>query len=98
MQSRLATLKTDEEMTWIYGYMSYMPGLRDNAWIGGQNEGSKWFWDGDDAKSAEITITDWASAQPDNAGGNQKCLKIFGEHRADANQQFKWDDDTCSKS
>lgn len=97
MGSRLVTLETDEEITWLYGYLYYTPGLRNNVWTGGFKHGNKWFWAGGDKIDSQIKITDWASGQPNNSGGHQNCMKIFVEFRGNANELLKWDDATCSE-
>lgn len=96
MHSRLATLETDEEISWLYGYLYYTPGLRNTIWIGGRKTGAKWFWDDGDANNTEIAITDWAPGQPNNSGGNQNCLAIFVQFRGNPDELLKWDDGTCS--
>ncbi|XP_039949435.1 C-type lectin 37Db-like [Bactrocera tryoni] len=34
-----------------------------------------------------ISYTDWSTGQPDNAGGQQRCMKLF--------KTILWDDDNC---
>ena len=94
MSATLANLESEEEIIWMHGYKSYHQQLRINTWIGGRKFEGKWWWETSSGKQP-MKITDWATTQPDNFGGNQDCLLTFGDH-VSSESFFRFDDTQCA--
>ena len=58
------------------------------VWTGGSqlNSPSQFTWNTD---NEPLTYTNWSPGQPNNYGGNQKCLAL-------KNTNHKWDDASCT--
>ena len=98
LNGTLAILETEEEIVWMYGYRSFHEHLRSNTWIGGFKSEGDWYWK-TTTGNYSIAFLDWAARQPDNLGGSQNCLALFGEFTINnipvAKTWFRFDDDTC---
>ena len=65
--------------TFTWGELAVWSGLRRF------NKTSQFTWSTD---NEPLTYTNWDSGQPNNYGGNQKCLSI--------KQNYRWDDAPCT--
>ena len=67
---------------------SYMPG---KFWVGASDliTETEWLWL--PSQTLISTFTDWASKEPDNAGGNQHCMAL------DMHDHMKWRDENCEE-
>ncbi|XP_071149469.1 perlucin-like [Mytilus edulis] len=90
----LATVENDQKDLYIKGLLGRLGASLPTreVWLGGTemlNEG-EWMW----AKTFQkITYFRWAPNEPNNgaAASNQHCLGM------EKDQDFKWDDNTCTK-
>ncbi|XP_070552321.1 lactadherin-like [Ptychodera flava] len=85
LDSSLAKVENAEEDLFLKGYTR---GKAVNLWLGatgGEHEGS-WTWE----DGTPVTYTNWAPGQPDNAGGGEQCLHLYGAGNS------KWNDNVCT--
>lgn len=73
--------------------------LQGDSWIGGKLKDGKWIWSNKNT-ATQISVFDWAKGQPDNFGGNQKCLRLWGAsqiqwHDDPKTQRYRFDDNHC---
>ena len=62
-----------------YHPMLHFLNMQENIW--------KWHSSG-----SIFNYTNWYTGEPNNAGGDQDCLKMWSK----AIHNYKWDDDDCS--
>ena len=64
-----------------------VPGrLGTKIWLGAHKFYGQWRWDG--YYTGRFTVTDWNSGEPNNNGGNEKCVETY--------TNGKWRDQECS--
>lgn len=83
--THLASISNTGEQAAIEKYL----GVPVNAWIGLNDIAEEWTFNWIDG--TPLNYTNWSSAQPDNAGGNEDCVHIY----VNASQPFKWNDNVC---
>ena len=83
----LATVRNESENT----FLSDFAPTPDGFIIGGNDVASEgtWVWDSGDPMS----FINWASGEPNNAGGEEHCLEMYGAGNAKGGL---WNDMVCS--
>lgn len=84
--------------TVLSGLFPFTGSTKEGWWIGLNDIGSKiknaskrrFYWTGTELQT---TFTDWAPGQPNNFGGNQRCVELMG-----CKANFQWSDEVCAKS
>lgn len=94
MGAHLTVLETVDELIWMKGYRTFLPELNQRSWVGGYKKGGKWVWKGQESDS-EMQFTDWGVGEPNNSGGDENCLNLFGDHYNKVTRAFKWNDGNC---
>ena len=59
-------------------------------WIRGRKIDGKWQWSSRDFGTYLTTYTNWYKNEPNNAGGNEECMLVYGR------SMFRWNDYSCS--
>jgi len=94
----LTTLDNHIEIMWLRGYRGYHSNLREAVWIGGYRKSKtlhEWLWNGKIADKA-ITLTDWAPKEPNNNGGDERCIELYGYNsKVDIKDAYRWNDKEC---
>ena len=75
--------------------------IDSTVWVGGYRKGSNFVWMSSDRVQEETlvwgpgtaidTYTDWRDGEPNNFGGNQNYMKVYGGPPSE--RRYKWDDD-----
>ena len=67
----------------------------DKAWIGGfSRDGNIFFWP--NSSDTKMNYQNWNFREPNNSGGNEYCVEIYGSKRG-SGADGKWNDNTCNK-
>lgn len=76
----LAVVRNADEQKWIYARFGSSDGRHRNLWIGlhRKEPGGDFFW----VDGAPLDYTNWYGGEPNNLGGNETCVEMFGETSA----------------
>ncbi|KAF1389661.1 hypothetical protein PFLUV_G00075780 [Perca fluviatilis] len=88
LKGNLASVHSIEEYEFIQKLITQQSHGNPMTWIGGTDcqKNNIWFW----SDGRPFFFTFWCAGEPNNAGGNQGCLRMnYGEHHC-------WDDFQCS--
>ncbi|KAF1389664.1 hypothetical protein PFLUV_G00075810 [Perca fluviatilis] len=88
LKGNLASVHSIQEYQFIQMIITQQTHANPMTWIGGTacQKHSNWFW----SDGRPFSFTFWCAGEPNNAGGNQGCLRMnYGEHNC-------WDDIQCS--
>jgi tetratricopeptide (TPR) repeat protein len=69
----LATITSAEEQKFIENLIA-KNGSKNVYWIGGYRDGNRWNW----VDSSSFTYTNWAPDEPNNSGGKEDKLEMWG--------------------
>ena len=88
----LAIIKSAAENNFIFTLLKKQKTITDwGVWLGFVRKAdNKFYWI--DGTPLAKGYTAWASRQPDNSGGNEKCGNMFGSAHSNGG---KWNDLTC---
>ncbi|XP_035999355.1 galactose-specific lectin nattectin [Fundulus heteroclitus] len=67
----LASIRTQDEHEFINDLTLKETGSNTRAWVGG-HKGRVWTW----SDGSPFTFSSWSPGEPNNAGGNENCMRI----------------------
>ncbi|XP_060771670.1 C-type lectin lectoxin-Lio2-like [Neoarius graeffei] len=77
MYTDLATVLSDTDWSRLKKEAA-SKGLATSAWVGLYDDHTSWRWSLNDLLLKDLTYTNWASGQPNNALGIESCVMLVG--------------------